>query len=480
MRIKSCAAVKNLTAAISLMGLPLLPAQVWADNTVPALTTSASATSGMAMQPSAQWAQWLMQTVSFLPSQQALTYRAQGAAFQRLSDSQSRYNPELNMSYENREISTYSFGVSQTLDWSGKRTAQTAVAVGREVGEALAIEQAREQALADALMAQIDFNAAQQRSALAQEQQAGWARLRRIAEQRQRAGDLQPLDAQLAYLTQAQWLPELAAQSANQQSATARLRQALNTESPRFSLPAQGTWAALAKRASRLESILTLAQQSPNALAAHQTWQQAKRAEVLADRERNVDPTLGLSANREGDEDYLALDIAMPLSLNQARSAALKAAQSRSLELEVRWRDSVRVASSELAAKLETARLRQSLWQQWQVLTEGRGAQSAYLLAEQFGSGDMATRDYIFGMQQRNDALVAGIELARQAQRSWVVWLLDTQQVEGWLQQLAQAPANTLSALDIDAAVAPITSIATTLSAEGYASAQRAPVKEYR
>jgi len=457
MRIKPSVAVKKLAAAISLIGLPLLPVPVWADSNVPTLTPSAS-TSAMsrpriAMQPTAQWAQWLMHTVSLLPSQQSLTYRAQAAAYQRLSESQSRYSPELNMSYENREISTYSFGVSQTLDWSGKRTAQTAVAVGREAGEALAIEQAREQALADALTAQIDFSAAQQRLVLAQEQQAGWARLRRITEQRQRAGDLQPLDAQLAYLTQAQWLPELAAQRANQQSAMAQLKQALNTESPLFSLPAQRSWAALAKRASRLESIQVLAQQSPRTLAAHQTWQQAKRVEQLADRERNVDPTLGLSANREGDEDYLALDIAMPLSLNQARSAALKSAQSRSLELEVRWRDSVRVASSELAAKLEIAQLQQSQWQQWQALTEGRGAQSAHLLAEQFDSGDMATRDYVFGMQQRNDALVAGVELARQAQSSWVAWLLDTQQVEVWLQQLAQAPANTFSALDAGAPV---------------------------
>jgi len=516
MTIKSLVAVKQLTAAISLMGLPLLPATVWANDaqyervpdsaaaqqattvqstTVQSTTAPASAAPASAAQTltpssadpaetSAQWAQWLMLSVSALPSQQSLTYRAEAAGYQRLSDSQSRYLPELNMSFEDRDSSTYSFGVSQTLDWSGKRTAQSALAKGREAGEILAIEQAREQALADALTAQVDFTAAEQRLALAQQQQAGWAQLRAIAQQRLRAGDLQPLDAQLAYLTQAQWLPELAAQRANQQSATARLSQALNTQSPSFNLPSLRSWAALGKSASMDESIQTLAQQSPSVLAAHQVWQQAKRVEVLADHERNVDPTLGLSANREGDEDYLSLDISLPLSLNPRRSAALKAAQSRSLELEVRWRDSVRLASSELESKLETARVQQSFWLQWQDLTDGRGAKSAHLLAEKFGSGDMSTRDYVFGMQQRNDALVAGIELARQAQRSWVAWLLSSQQIEGWLQQLAQAPITNNESSALDNGVSgqpPITSAAPILSAEERSAAQRAAsVKEYQ
>ena len=132
---------------------------------------------------------WINKVLSQNPELQATQAAVDAASGRLRAANQPLFNPELEFEHESSGIDTITGGISQTIDWAGKREARTGVAQARQVA-ALAELRARRQALAaDLLRALADWQSAKAIARISKEQSDLMARFARLAAQRRRAGD---------------------------------------------------------------------------------------------------------------------------------------------------------------------------------------------------------------------------------------------------------------------------------------------------
>ncbi|MDX1804341.1 MAG: TolC family protein, partial [Alcanivorax sp.] len=111
------------------------------------------------------WARWVQRQISALPTSQAIDANQQQALADSDARAQPRYNPALNIGYEESADTTRTVGLSQTLDWSGKARAARSLADIEQQQIRLRSERARARVRADALQALTGFAAARDRLA---------------------------------------------------------------------------------------------------------------------------------------------------------------------------------------------------------------------------------------------------------------------------------------------------------------------------
>ena len=76
---------------------------------------------------------WINGVLSQNPEVQAAQAAADAAGGRLRAADQPLFNPELEFEYESSDVDTTTGGISQTIDWSGKREARTGVAESARV-----------------------------------------------------------------------------------------------------------------------------------------------------------------------------------------------------------------------------------------------------------------------------------------------------------------------------------------------------------
>ncbi|MCU7959213.1 MAG: TolC family protein, partial [gamma proteobacterium symbiont of Bathyaustriella thionipta] len=146
---------------------------------------------------------WVKQKLLQNPSMQAAHASLDAARSRLRAADQPLFNPELELDYENADVSTYSGGVSQTIDWSDKRAARSSMA-DYELLSANASLIARRQTLATALLkALMDWHSANERLSISQKQADLIRRSVKLAERRRKAGDINQADLGLTRMVSA-------------------------------------------------------------------------------------------------------------------------------------------------------------------------------------------------------------------------------------------------------------------------------------
>ncbi|MDX1805242.1 MAG: TolC family protein, partial [Alcanivorax sp.] len=241
------------------------------------------------------------------------------------------------------------------------------------------------------------------------------------------AGDLGQVDAQLAYLSLARAQQQLADAEAAATAAVTRLRQVLAVAQPGRPLPAVENWQTEPARvASRLS-------QNYDLQLAELQLEQARRGVDLADRQRNSDPTLGVSIGKEGDSDRWGLALSVPLKFFNTGKPGYRAA----LADRDRYQALLDNARNSADARLDGARQsylqRRHRWQTWQRLTGDSLAASDDLLERVWRQGELTTQDYLQALNQRLETRLSGIALRDAMQQAWVQWLYQSAQLDDWL-----------------------------------------------
>ena len=335
------------------------------------------------------------------------------------------YNPELSTGYEREgDGNNFNIGISQTIDVWDKQAVN--IAIGDKILTVASNQftYAVAQKKAQALTALINWQLATDKSVLAFEQEQQLDILLKIVTKRQQAGDLGPVDAELTFLNLSQLLNKTAQIQAQLTQAQADVNELLPDWRPDTQVyPKQGLGVT---NFQVVEQWLT---QHPQVLAAQALWQVQKNIAQYAMLETKADPTIGLSAGKNADDNIVGITFSMPLNIRNDYQANAKAKNQQAIAAEASFRAVMRKQKYLIQASTASLISNKKYLGRWQKLMQGRGESSAQLLQKQWQLGDLNTSDYLLALQQRAEGLYAGIELQAQFKLSEVQWLLNVGQL---------------------------------------------------
>ncbi len=340
------------------------------------------------------------------------------------------YNPELEFEAEDADSEVRALGISQTLDWGGKRKARTAVAESerRSVeSDYLAI---RWQVTADLLSALASYQTESDRSALATARAGRMRDFADLAEQRFEAGDISQIEFDLAVLAFTDARIKQATASAN----VAEAKQAVSSfavGSPPSEWPAiQTALPPLTIEASRAsELVMSL----PHVRAAQLRVAAAAARVELRQRERRLDPTLTLRGGTEDDETLVGVNVTIPLPVRNRYTYEVTAASAERRKAQQDASDISRHAYARFQGAQERYQLSRTAWQDWQ-RTGGVSLQrQSDLLWRLWEAGELSTTEFLVQLRQTLDTRESALELRETLWRAWLEWLIASGQIESWL-----------------------------------------------
>jgi len=380
-----------------------------------------------------RWAGWLSAVLEQLPSIQALGNSQSASEWDYKAGKKPLYNPELEFGYEDNDVEESSIGISQTLDFSGKRKAYSSKAEAT-YGLALVENKQKKEALyANAIHALIAYEEAKKLLNLANEQERILESTQQILLERQKVGDVSQLDVDLALLSLSGNLQHIAELEIGYNEAKSNLYATLGIEEAAFPVPSGAVWQF---DLSEID-VAQWMQKAPAFLAAQHGVSVMRSDVSIAKSNKKVDPTIGLSATSDEEEDYVGLSISFPINVRNSYGAEYRAAQERLLQAELEFAAVRREITGELIKRKNNYFSQLKHWRTWQSLNASSTEESRKLVEQQWALGDISTSEYLFVLQQQAEASIAGFQLESNLKHTWVEWLLITQQVERWLKQAA-------------------------------------------
>lgn len=361
-------------------------------------------------------------------SLEAAKARAQGAG-------RAVYNPELEAGYENADSTTSSVGVSQTLDWSGKRKARAATGRADVIAAKAALDLVQKSLLTSILSALAEHQSAFDQLQLT----ASRVRLARdfltLSHTRNTAGDLSRSELLTARLALSQALAEQSRAKAALSRASESLAALSGTRRDVWPLIVGTPEGALLRGWSgeldRLPEMRLV-------LAQSESFRSRIR---LADKMRKADPTLGLSFGQEsnglgGDSTLFGVRLAIPLQIRNNFSENVTAARAEANSAEAEARNTRQRVEARLNATTERYLAAFSSWQSWN--TDGAADLDAQrdLLKVLWEAGELNAVSYLIQLNQTFDAQAAAIDLKGALWRSWFDWLDASNTSTSWLEAI--------------------------------------------
>ena len=339
------------------------------------------------------------------------------------------YNPELDAEYEDGDLRRQSVGLNQTIDLGNKRAARQGVASAEQRAASEALALVRQQVSAELLAAAGGLNVATDLARIASERKALMERFRETANERRAAGDLNQVEAQLAELAYAEAALLYAQSQADQVSAEQDLARVVGIAlPPPPALPSE--YASVTLNEASIDSIL-------NALPSVRVTQAqiaASRATLaLRQRERRPDPTIGLYAGREGDDDLIGVRFSIPLPVRNRFSAEVEAATADLDAVTLGVDDNYRQLRAELVAAAKRYEISRAAWQEWQAVGAGSLERQIQVLEQLWRAGELSTSAYLVQLEQALDTQMAGIEQRGAVWADWIAWLAVSGRVDAWM-----------------------------------------------
>lgn len=373
----------------------------------------------------ADWGQWLERQLQLHPDIVAARERMNAALSGADALEKPLFNPELESEFEREgDDNNYRVGLNQTIDLWNQRGARRQQAIFSRQHSAQQFEQLFQEKLSEALLLLIDYQALTEIAAIAQQRETQIETLITLVGDRQRAGDLGQVDAELSYLSLLQQLRETAQAQAQLARVTALLVDLLPELSNQQAQIPTALW-QLPIDSNSQQGV----DSHPAVVAAKNAWEVLQQSATAIRRGNKATPTVGIKAGKEGEEDIIGVSVSLPLQIRNNYAAESRAADQVALAAEADYRALRRKQVAQLNASAnELEQYRQS-YQRWQTVIADRINSSASVLDQQWQLGDLSTADYLLALQQRTDGLLAGIELRSDVRRATINWLLQSGQL---------------------------------------------------
>jgi len=376
---------------------------------------------------------WLNNVVKQHPRLQAAQAVVDKAEAMRRAADQHLYNPEIELEYESTDVDTKTAGISQTIDWGDKQSAQTNIAELRWRLSLSELEFRQQQLSVDALLALTRYQSAVHSVQISNKRMNSMNEFSSIANRRYKAGDLMQVDLLLARLSTS----EAKFQLADAQSELVDSEQAL--------------YVLLGDLSQRLLALLPVINAPPDfandttkvaddvidalpQMKLARTKMAISRAEIkLRQREQRPNPTIGIKAGKEGDESLTNVTFSMPLFVRNNFSAEVDAANAELIQRQREAIDTRRLLMAKLTAAKQTLQLNRKAWAQWQVVGQQSLSQQETLLERLWQAGELSTADYLVQLKQSLDTQASAIAHRTQLWVSWAQWLIASGEINKWV-----------------------------------------------
>ncbi|WP_166654365.1 TolC family protein [Tahibacter aquaticus] len=374
------------------------------------------------------------------PAVQAAEAKAAAAEARSQAAARPLYNPEIEVAAERADVNTRSVGLSQTIDWSGKRRAR----VGVGTAEWRAAEAERDQIRQDIGLQWLSgcaaYQVATEQVSLGNERVRILGQFASLAQRRFTAGDIPSLERDLA---------ELALQEARAQQAELLADQA---QARRTLAAVGGDATALPElpRALPPEAQVPVAISLIDALPAlRQVRAESEAAQAritVAERERRADPTVSVSTGRVTDgplrDNLLGVTLRIPLFVRNSYRAEVTAARADADQAEAAVRDRQLRATAEANEAGAAYNAMRDAWLQWEASRASRVADRAALLQRLWEAGELSTADYLVQLKQSIDTELTATGLRARVWQAWADWLAATGHLAPWLGAALTSPTD--------------------------------------
>ena len=323
------------------------------------------------------------------------------------------YNPELEGELESKEATIAPvLGLSQTLDLYGRGGANAALAARR-----LATARARRDQVAltllDALVSALaDLQGARALVHLGEERVALLERLQRLTERRRQAGDVGAQDLALARIALAEGRAGLAMAQARLAGARGALEEAAGRP--------LDAWPSLPEVPAAPEIDEDLLQRLPEVRLALAESLGAQAEIRVAERDTRADPTVGVRLGRDVNENFLGVNLAVPLFVRNDFREGVRASSAAASAAAARAEGVRQIAGRRLAGARARYRLLRDAWEGWRAQGGDEIPRWRRLLERLWRNGEISTPDYLVQIQQGLDTQAAGVELQNRLRGAWV------------------------------------------------------------
>ena len=376
-------------------------------------------------------AQFVHNVVESNPRVQAAYAALETSGALRDAASRPLYNPELSFDAENAETKTRALGISQTLDWGGKRRSRTVVAESnRLVAEAEYLE-TKWSITVELLNGLARHQLGVDGDLLAETRTQLMDDFAALAERRFTAGDLNQVELDLARLS----ATDARIQKATAGTRLAETRQAVRNLAGRSDAT---QWPTMPDSTPPLPTKVdpqSLVLALPEVVAARRQVESAKALVELRRRERRPDPTLSFRAGEEDDQTLIGLNMSIPLHVRNSFNYEVTAALAEHSRAEQLADDVLQRAYARLVSASERYELSSGAWGQWASMGQTSLARQTEQLQRLWRAGEISTTDYLVQLTATLDVQANALDLREGLWRAWFEWLWASGQVDAWLGQ---------------------------------------------
>ena len=373
-------------------------------------------------------AQFVQAVVEANPRVQAVRAALEASSAYRDAASRPLYNPELSLEAENADTETRALGISQTLDWGGKRNARTAVAESDRLVVEAEYLSTRWNVTVELLNGLALHQTGIERNRLAESRKQLMDDFVALAQRRFDAGDLSRVELDLARLSGA----DARIRKATAAAALSDARQAVRNLTPRATA---AQWPALPALMPGIPSgadpqslILAL----PEVLAARRQVESADALVELRRRERRPDPTLSLAGGEEDGETLIGLSLTIPFYVRNRFSYEVTAALAERSRAQQIADDVLQRAHARLVGATERYELSRGAWDDWALTGQASLARQTEQLQRLWQAGELSTTDYLVQFTATLDVQESALDLRHALWRAWFEWLWASGQVDAW------------------------------------------------
>jgi len=372
---------------------------------------------------------WINEVLSQNPEMQAAQAAVDAAGGRLRAAGQPLFNPELELEYENTDTTTAAGGLNQSIDWSDKRGARTAVADYERVAASAELQTIRQTLATGLLQALSDWHAATAIKQVSEQQTLLMTRFARLAERRRKAGDLGQVELDLAHLAAAEAAFEQADASQN-------LIQAHRAVSILTGSDSSG-WPALSSQLPDIDpqqmDVDGLLNDLPLMHAALAQMSAARASVELSVREKKPDPTFGFRIGKEDSDTLTGLTFSVPLYVRNTFSAEVDVANASLIQAERTAANVRRQARADIIATAQVYQSTRLAWNTWVASGAPRLSRRTELLDRLWQAGELNTTDYLVQLKQALDTEVSAIEQHGRMWQAWSAWLTASGMADKWL-----------------------------------------------
>jgi len=374
---------------------------------------------------------FVRETLTQNPGVQAAEAAVRAGGAREQAAAQPLYNPELEVGTEETDVRETAVGLSQSLDWSDKREARTAVAGAERNAVAAALARTRQEVATELLLALSAYQTAADLEALSKRRLSLMQRFRDLATRRQRAGDISRIDLDLARLT--------AAQARLQRARIAAERAAAEQAMAAVAGELRATWPSLPKELPPIsqktsdDALEALLMRVPQVQMARFQIAAARATVGLRARERRPDPTVGFRVGREDSETLAGLSVSLPLFVRNTFRAEVDVANAELIRAERQAQDIYRRAKARLLSAAQRYQLTHAAWEDWQQSGQASLESQLDLIERSWQAGELSTPDYLIQLNQALDTRAEALRLRGQYWEAWFDWLGASGRIDEWL-----------------------------------------------